>query len=138
VAGSKSDKLEEYIKNEVLGAVAYAASATVYIGLWTSALSDTSTSASAGEVSGGSYARVAVTNNTTNFNSVTTGNKVNSTAWTFPAATANWGTVTHVGVFAVASGAGDMLLWADLTTAKAINNGDTAQFNASDFSWSED
>jgi hypothetical protein len=140
VAGSKSDYLEAKVKNETLGAVAYSAPATVYIGLWTAALADASHGGTTGEVSGGSYARVAVTNNTTNFATVTTGAKVNTTAWTFPAATASWGTVSYVGVFDGNAGtSGDnLLLWADLTTAKAIGSGDTATFNASDFSWTED
>jgi hypothetical protein len=140
VAGSKSDYLEAKVKNETLGAVAYSAPTPLYVGLWTSALSDSSHGGTAGEVSGGSYSRLSLTNNTTNFATVTTAAKVNSTAWTFTQATASWGTVSYVGIFDGNAGtSGDnLLLWADLTTAKAIGSGDTAVFNAGDFSWTED
>lgn len=138
MAGTKSDYLEDKIKNEVLGGVAFASVTPIFFGLWTSALTDASTSATAGEVSGGSYARVSVTNNTTNFATVTGSAKVNSTTIAFPTASASWGTVTYVGVFDVASGAGNMFMWADLTTSKTVASGDTAQFNAGDFSWTED
>lgn len=143
MAGGKTDYLEAAVKNEVLGAVTFTAPSPVFFGLWgtASTLSDTSTSATAGEVSGGSYARVSLTNNTTNFATVTTGAKVNSVAITFPAASANWNggsNINQVGVCDVASGAGNMLLWSDLTTPKTVLNGDTAQFNTSAFSWQED
>jgi len=143
MAGGKTDYLEAAVKNEVLGAAAFTAPTNVYFGLWGTAatLSDTSTSATAGEVSGGSYARVNMTNNLTNFPSVTTAAKVNNVAITFPTASANWNsgaTINQVGVNDVTSGAGNMLLWSDLTTAKTVLNGDTAQFAISAFSWQED
>jgi hypothetical protein len=145
MAGSKSNYLEDKIKNEVLGAVAFAAPGTVYFGLWGTAgsISDTFNGGTAGEVSGGSYARVAVTNNTTNFATVSGTNKVNSTAVTFPTASANWNSganINQVGVLDgnAGSAADNGLLWADLTTPKPVLSGDTAQFAASDFSWSED
>lgn len=145
MAGSKSDYLEAAVKNETLGAVAYTAPVTVYFGLWGTAasISDTSNGGTAGEVSGGSYDRVAKTNNTTNFATVTTAAKVNSNAITFPTATANWNGGANINQVGVLDGnlktAGDnLLLWSDLTTPKTVLNGDTAQFNTSAFSWTED
>lgn len=143
-AGGKSDYLEEKIKDLVLGAEAFSAPGTVYFGLWDgTALTDTANGGTAGEVSGGSYDRVSKTNNTTNFASVTTAAKVNSNAITFPTASANWNsgnTIEQVGVLdGNAKTSGDnLLLWSDLTVAKAVLNGDTAQFNTSAFSWQED
>lgn len=59
------------------------------------------------EVSGGSYARVSVTRNTTSFPNATTGNGVqqtrNAVAITFPTATADWGTVTYLGFYDAAT-----------------------------------
>lgn len=145
MAGGKSDYLEAAVKNETLGAVAYAAPATVYFGLWgtASSINDASNGGTAGEVSGGSYDRAAKTNNTTNFATVTTGAKVNSNAITFTTASANWNAgsnINQVGVLdANAKTSGDnLLLWSDLTTPKSVLNGDTAQFNTSAFSWQED
>ena len=145
MAGSKSDYLEAAVKNEVLGAVAFAAPANAFFGLWGTAASinDASHGGTAGEVSGGSYDRVTKANNTTNFATVTTGNKVNSTAITFPTATANWNASANINQVGVLDGnaktsADNLLLWGDLTVPKPVLNGDTASFAISAFSWSED
>jgi len=119
----------------ITGASAGAGSgpSTLYYALFTAAPSDTGGGT---EVSGGSYARVAVTTSLTNFagtqaagsttaSSGTGGVTSNNGAITFPAPTANWGVVTHFGVFDASSG-GNLLLWAALTNSKTINNGDAA------------
>lgn len=140
MAGSFSDYLELKIKNEIFGATAFSAPTPVYFALWTSALDDTSVGNTSGEASSGSYDRVSVTNNTTNFAAVTGNNaKVNSTDITFPTASANWSSgsnMTYMGVFDAnnKSAADNLLVWADLTTAKPVNSGDTAKFAAGDFS----
>jgi hypothetical protein len=106
---------------------------TGYVGLLTAAPSD---SGGGTEVSGGSYARVAVTMNMTNWagtqssasttaSSGTGGTTSNNGTVTFPAPTANWGTVTHFAVYDQASG-GNLIYWSALTTSKTVNNGDAA------------
>ena len=66
------------------------------------------------EVTGGSYARVTIAANTTNFDNTqnanttavssgATGTTRNSVVVTFPAPTANWGVVTHFGVYDASS-----------------------------------
>lgn len=77
------------------------------------------------EVSGGSYARVEVNPNDANWAAPAGGNgeTSNLAAITFPAPTADWGTVTHVGIFDAASG-GNLLIVAPLTTPREILNGD--------------
>lgn len=130
-AGSFADYLENKLLDHVFNATTFTSPATLYFGLWTSALSDASTGSTAGEVSGGSYARVAVTANTTNFPAASGGAIANGTAITFPQATAGWGTVTYFGILSAAS-AGNLLGWADLTTSKTISTGDTAQFAIGD------
>jgi hypothetical protein len=132
MAGTFSDFLELEVLDQIFGAAAYTAPVTLYVGLWTSPLTDASTSLTAGEVSGGSYARVAVTNNKTNWSVAAAGALANDVAFTFPQASGSWGTVTYMGIFDVASGAGNMLGWADLVTAKAVGSGDTAQFAIGD------
>lgn len=127
-----TDYLENKIIDWLLRGQAYTPPATVYIGLLTAAPSD---SAAGTEVSGGSYARVAVTSNATNWNSSdgdndaastgSDGTTENDVGITFPAPTANWGSVTHFGLYDAASG-GNLLIWSALTTAKTINNGDAA------------
>lgn len=146
-AGGKSSYLSEKIKDQVLGAEAFSAPTPVFFALWTTAAAtdmDGYHGGTAGEVSGGSYDRVSKTNNTTNFASVTgDAAKVNSNAITFPTATANWNSGSNIPQMGVFDGnaktsADNLLLWSDLTTAKPVLNGDTAQFNTSAFSWTEE
>lgn len=128
MAGSFSDFLELELLDHVFGAAAYTAPATVYVALFTAAPTD---AGSGTEVTGGSYARAAVTNNATNFPAAAAGAKSNGTEITFAAATANWGTIVAFGVFDAAS-AGNLLAWADLAVNKTVNNGDTAKFAVND------
>ena len=86
-----------------------------YIALFTS--DTTETGAAGTEVTGGSYARTAVTF------SVSGNLGTNSAAVEFPACTADWGTITHLGVMD-ASSSGNMLVHAALTTSKVIATGD--------------
>jgi len=123
---AKSDYLEAALLNHVLGATTFTAPATVYVALYTALPTDAA--ASGTEVSGGSYARVAVTNNATNWPAATGTSpttKSNGTAITFAAPTANWGTIVG---FALkdASTAGNTLYWGALTASKVVNNGDAA------------
>jgi hypothetical protein len=146
MASGKSNYFSEKLRNEVLGAVAFAAPGTVYFGLWTTA-AGTNMSAyvgnTAGEVTGGSYDRVSKVNNTTNFASITgMAAKVNSTAITWVTATANWNASAVIPQLAVFDGnlktaADNLLLWGDFTTAKAVLSGDTAQINIGAFSYTD-
>lgn len=147
MASGKSAYLSEKVKNEVLGAVAFGAPATVFFALWTTAAAtdmDAFHGGTAGEVSGGSYDRVSKTNNTTNFASITgDAAKVNSNAITFPTATANWNSGNTIPQMLVLDGnaktsADNGLIWGDHTTAKSVLNGDTAQYNTSAVSWTEE
>lgn len=105
---------------------------TLYVGLFTTAPTD---STAGTEVTGGSYARVAVTSGTGTWNNTqgntsgastgTDGTTENVSTVTFPAPTANWGVVTSFGIFDASSG-GNLLIYANLTTSKTINNGDAA------------
>jgi hypothetical protein len=122
VAGSYSDYLENKLLDNLFGATAYTVPGTLYVSLFTAAPSD---SGGGTEVTGGSYARVAVTNNTTNWPNASGGAKSNGTIITFPTPTANWGTVVAFGIHDAAS-AGNLLAWATLTTNRTINNGDGA------------
>jgi hypothetical protein len=108
--GSKADYLENKLLDLVLGATAFAAPGTVYLALFTAMPSD---SGGGTEVSGGSYARVAITNNATNWPAAAGGSKSNGTDIVFPAATADWGTLLGWGLFDAAS-AGNLLYWGRL------------------------
>lgn len=114
-----SNYLENALVNATLRATAYTAPATVYLALYTTDPTD----ADAGtEVTGGAYARQAIT-----FGAPTDGVATNSANVSFPAATANWGNVTHIGIRDAAT-AGNLLYYAPLTTARNILTGDTLSF----------
>ena len=119
-----SDYLEDKVLDHVFGGTAYTAASTLYVGLYTSAPSDTGGGT---ECSGGSYARKSMPDMTVSGTSPTTA--TNGAAVEFVTATGSWGTVTHVGVFDAAS-SGNLLAWAALTTSKAVTSGDVFRFNA--------
>ena len=118
-----SDYLENKVLDHVLGNTTYTPAATIYVGLWTAddgLESGTVTS----EVSGGSYARQSIT-----FSAATGGSADSSATVTFPAATANWGTITHVALMDASTG-GNVLFHGSVTTSKTIESGDTFQISA--------
>ena len=127
MAGSKSNYLENRILDHVLGGSDFSRPGTIYLALSTSAYTDSATGSSMSEVSGGGYARVAVTNDTTNWPNASGGQKSNGEVFTFPTATGNWGTVQSFYIVDASSG-GNCLYGADLTVARTIASGDTASF----------
>lgn len=77
------------------------------------------------EVSGGGYARQAVT-------FTVSGNTAsNNAAIEWPVATSAYGTVTDVGVFDASTG-GNLIAYAALTTSKAIDTGDVFRLPSGD------
>lgn len=122
--GSKSDYLENKLLDEVLGKTDYVAPTTLYIGLFTVTPSD---AGGGTEVSGGAYARAAVTNNTTNWPNASGGSKSNGAVISFAQATASWGTIVAFGIFDAVT-AGNLLYWGAITPNVAIANTDTASF----------
>ena len=118
-----SNYLENALVNAVLRNTTYTSPATVYVALYTTDPTD----ADAGsEVSGGSYARQSVA-----FDAPSNGATANTAGLTFPVATANWGTITHVGI-RDASAAGNLLWHGALSASKVINSGDQFVINAGD------
>jgi hypothetical protein len=95
--------------------------ATVYLALFTAAPTD---QGGGTEVSGGGYARQAVTFAAPTDNGASSGSQTSPTAdVTFPVATADYGTVVAAGLFDAATG-GNLLLYGSLTESKTINAGD--------------
>jgi hypothetical protein len=110
-----SDYLENKVLDHVLRNVSYSSPTTVFVGLYTSNPTDTN---SGTEVTGGSYARQALSVTTASAGVVTSSADV-----TFPQCTASWGSVGFIGILdAVTSG--NLLMHTALTTAKTIDSGD--------------
>jgi hypothetical protein len=129
-----SDYLENKIIDWLLRGQAFTPPATVYVGLFTTNENDANSLAV--EVSGGSYSRASIASalanwagtqgaGTTVASSGATGTTSNNGVITFPAPTANWGSITGIGVFD-ASTNGNLLFYASLTTGKTVNNADPA------------
>lgn len=136
-----SDYLENKLIDQLFRGQAAPGTSTLYVGLLTAAPSD---AGGGTEVSGGAYARVAVTSSLANWagtqsagsttvSSGTGGQTSNNTSITFPTPTAGWSTVTHFGIYDAASG-GNLLFWGALTIAKTINQADTVTFPAASLS----
>ena len=119
---SFSNYLETEMLDHVFGGNAYTAPSTLYLSLHTA---NPDEDGSGAEVSGGGYARqsmaMTVSGNTAS----------NDSAVEFPTATANYGTVTHVGVYD-ASSSGNLLCYASLTSSKTIETGDVFRVPAGD------
>jgi hypothetical protein len=119
-----SNYLENKILDFALRNQAFTSPTTVYAALWTSFADDGDTVT---EVATGSYARTAIT-----FSAAAAGAITTSADCDFPAATADWGTITYVGIFD-ASTSGNLLFYAPLDTSTAVNNGSTFSIAAGDF-----
>lgn len=129
---AKSDYLENKIIDHIFRATAFTAPSALYIALFTAAPSD---SGGGTEVTGGSYARAQHDPSTTNWRNTqnsgtgastgTGGATANAATVTFPTPSANWGLVTHFGVFDAPT-AGNLLYHGPLSQSKTINNGDPA------------
>ena len=121
---SFSNFLETEILDHVFGGNAYTAPSTLYLALFTSNPAEDGSGTEV-STSGTAYARQSVAF-TVSGNTATSSGAVD-----FPTATANFGTVTHVGVFD-ASTAGNLMAYAALTSSKAIETGDVFRVPAGD------
>jgi len=110
-----SNFLEDALINATLRNTTYTSVATIYVSLWTS---DPTDAGSGTEVSGGSYARTAVT-----FGAPSNGVTTNDADVTFPTATASWGTVGWIGINDALT-SGNLLYHTALDIAKTIDTGD--------------
>jgi len=120
-----SDYLAKAVLNQVFRNTNYTRPATVYVALYTSnpTAADTGT-----EVSGGAYARQAVTFGAP---SAVGGKQTisNSAEIAFPAASADWGTITHIGIRDAATG-GNLLYYGAVTNPRSILTSDVFKFAA--------
>ena len=138
MANGKSDYLEGKILDHIFGIASFTVPGTVYVGLHKGDPTDTGGSGS--EVSGGSYARVAITNDATGWSrSVLT--VTNDGVVTFPTPSADWATsgneVTHITIWD-ASTSGNLLFSGALSVPRIILNGDPVSIAAGQLQIVED
>jgi hypothetical protein len=110
-----SNHLENALINATLRATTFTSPATVYVSLHTADPTDAGTGT---EVSGGSYARQSAS-----FAAPSNGASATNADITFPQATGNWGTVTHIGIWD-ASTSGNLYYHTALDASKTIDTGD--------------
>ncbi len=131
-AASFTDFFENKLADHIFRTTSYAKPTVLAVGL----LTVTCTDSTAGtEVTGGSYARVSLNPLDTNWNATqggttgassgTNGTISNAVILTFPAPTANWGSIVAFGIYDAAT-VGNLLVCQALTVAKTVNNGDAA------------
>jgi hypothetical protein len=137
--GSKSAYLESALLDEALGGTDWAPPGTIYVALSTAPFDPTATGAAMNEVAGGSYARVALTNNGTNFPAAAgsyPASKAIGVDVGFTTATADWGTI-YSAYLVDASGAGNILYGADAVTPIPLPNGSTLVIQAGTWNFLE-
>jgi hypothetical protein len=120
-----SNYLENALINATLRNTTYTSPSTVYVGLF---LTDPTDAGTGNEVSGGSYARKAMT-----FGAPSNGASLNSAAVEFDQATGNWGTIPYFAIFDALT-SGNMLYHGALTASKTIETGDVFKFATSSVS----
>jgi hypothetical protein len=135
---SENKIIDWFFRAQALGITgASAAAGTGPTTLWIGLLTATPTDATAGtEVTGGSYARQAVTSSltawagtqaaaSTTASTGTSATTSNNNVITFPVPTANWGVVAGMGIYDAVTG-GNLCIYNALTVSKTINNADAA------------
>jgi hypothetical protein len=133
MSGFKSYYLCDKLLDHVLGGGDYARPSPVYFALFTVA----PTGAGGGtEVSGGGYARIAKTNNSTNFPAASSQTKKNGTVIDFGTASADWGDVMGCGVFDAPTG-GNLLIYGPFSVTRTIRNGDSFSIAVNGMTYTE-
>jgi hypothetical protein len=128
-----SNYLENKILDHVLTATAYTQPSR-YIALFTGDPGEAGSFSNEVSTSGTAYARQSVT-----FAAASSGSSATNATVTFPTATANWGTITHVAIVdGDTEGAGNVLFYGAVTTSKTIETGDTFQISSGNLTISLD
>lgn len=120
MSGSLSDFCEAQLLNQLFGGVPYSTPNILYFGYMVGTAGETGPGA---EPNSGGYARVAVTNNTTNFATTSNQIKTNATEIQFAEATSNHGLIQAIGVFDSPT-SGNMLVYFPLSSPINITVGD--------------
>ena len=125
-----SNYLENKVLDHVLTATSFTAPAVRHLALFNNTSGIAAANLEAGTLtdeistSGTGYGRQTVT-----FAAANQGSSATNVTVTFPAAQANWGTVTHVAVMDAGT-AGNVLFYGAVTTPKTIETGDTFQVSS--------
>lgn len=117
----KSNYLSNALLNHVLGGSSFTRPATVYAALYITSPNAAGTGGT--EVTGGSYARLALTNDASHFPAAASQVKTNGTLWDFGITTADWGDI-HACAIWDALTLGNELYFGALTAHRIVLRGD--------------
>lgn len=134
VGTSKTHYAEAATLNSFLRGINYTAPASWYLALYTTAPND---SGGGTEVSGGAYARTPISFALPTTYSGTGSYTYNTSAVTFPTATASWGSIVAVGIFDASLG-GNLLYYGTLSASETISTGQAFTIAASQLTVTED
>lgn len=132
---AKADSWRSAVLDSLLGNQALTLpGSTLYLALYTVA----PTEAGGGtECTGGSYARLAVTNDLTTFPAAVDGVKANGIDLTFATPTAPWGDVVAWGLHDHLTN-DSLVLWGLTDSTVTVDTSDTVKFAAGDLSFTEE
>lgn len=124
-----SNYLEKKLLEHAFRNVVYTPPTTVYVALFNTLPAGDGTGGT--EVSGGAYARQAITLGAATGGSPTS--TTNSALIQYPTATASWGTINGAGIYDAPTG-GNLLEMGPLATPKTVGTGDAFAFPVSTYS----
>lgn len=130
--GCFSNYTQAKILNLWFGGTAYTPPATLYLAMFTVA-PNSGTGSGGTEATGGGYARLSVSQNTTNWPAATGGSPTtieNGAAFTYPQASGDWSTQSPMvawGFYDALTG-GNLIASGSLTESKIVYSGDTPSF----------
>lgn len=132
MASSKSVYLEKKHLDEDFGAQVWTAPAILYLALFTARGTTTQAANNTNfvEVAVGAYIRKSIANNLTTWNAATSifpSQKSNAIRIEFITPTADWGSITCMGIYDAVSG-GNLLYWADLVAPVTVLSGAAPAF----------
>lgn len=125
-----STYLAHKLLDHVFGKTTYTGPTTLYIALFTT-MPDAD-GVGGVEVSGGSYARVASTNDTTNWPNASLRQKKNGADLTFVQASADWGDVVGAGIYDALS-SGNLLVFGEFDTPITVLTNGMVSFSVNQF-----
>lgn len=132
-SGGASTYLANKLLDHVFKTTSYSQPTNIYVALADTTIADGTTGTTISEPAGGSYER----KQHEAYDAAASGASENDGAITFVTATASWGTITDVALIDAAT-VGNILLYAQLDAAKAVGNGDVAQFDDGAFDFTID
>lgn len=137
-----SNFLELKVLDHVLGTTAYTMPSDVYVALFTANPGEAGSFAAeilVSETVSDTVFQTAYTRELVTFAAASDGSAESNITVTFPTATRDWGTITHLAITDSATrGAGNVLFYGAVTTAKVIETGDTFQITAGNLTVSLD